>query len=115
MTRPISRRSFLKMGAATIAALSTQGLLSGCGQQTAPSGAPIGADEQVNFSLWYRYFWDPVKTTFEGFGDQFMTKYPNITLEKNLFGDEDYKSTIKVAMASDDPPDLFYGYGGNWL
>jgi ABC-type glycerol-3-phosphate transport system substrate-binding protein len=33
----------------------------------------------------------------------------------NLSGDEDYKTAITVAIASGDPPDIFYAYGGNWL
>ena len=52
---------------------------------------------------------------FEGFVSKFQEKNPNITLENNVMGDSDYQSTIRVAMASDDPPDLFYAYGGNWL
>jgi ABC-type glycerol-3-phosphate transport system substrate-binding protein len=111
------------MGAAATAGLAAPALLAGCGGTAAPTAAPTAAatavatkpPQPVNFSLWYRYFWEPVKTTFEGFVDQFQTANPNITMEKNFFGDEDFKSTIKVAMASDNPPDLFYGYGGNWL
>lgn len=127
MKDKISRRGFLKLSAATAAGLATPAFLSACGPTPSPTAAPTAAPtiaptaaattapQEVTFSLWYRYFWEPVKTVFEGFVDQFQQKNPNITIEKNLFGDEDYKSTIKVAMASDDPPDLFYGYGGNWL
>jgi raffinose/stachyose/melibiose transport system substrate-binding protein len=123
MKENISRRDLLKWGAAAAAGLATPGLLAGCGSTPAPTAAatavptvgPTAPPQAVDFSLWYRYFWEPVKTTFEGLVDQFTLKNPNITLEKNFFGDEDYKSTIKVAMASDNPPDLFYGYGGNWL
>ncbi len=124
MSERMTRRDFFKFSAAVAAGLTAPSVLSACGGTTAPTGAPIATTvpvaatqppQPVNFSLWYRYFWDPVKTTFEGFTDQFQAKNPNITLEKNFFGDEDYKSTIKVAMASDNPPDLFYGYGGNWL
>ena len=115
----MSRRTFFKAGAAAAAGLAAPALLSGCGATPAPTAAPTVAatlpPQPVDFSLWYRYFWEPVKTTFEGFVDKFQLANPNITMEKNFFGDEDYKSTIKVAMASDDPPDLFYGYGGNWL
>ncbi len=107
MIESVSRRDFLKMSAAAMAGLSVPSLLAGCG--------PTPAPQSVDFSLWYRYFWEPPKTVFEGFVDDFQVKYPNITLAKNFFGDEDYKSTITVSMASDDPPDLFYGYGGNWL
>lgn len=127
MKNQIDRRHFLKLSAAATAGLAAPSLLTSCGSTAAPTAAPTSAPvtaptaaatnppEPVTLSLWYRYFWEPVKTTFEGFADQFQQKYPHITLEKNLFGDEDYKSTIQVAMASDDPPDLFYGYGGNWL
>jgi multiple sugar transport system substrate-binding protein len=127
MKESITRRDFMKWGAAAAAGLATPGLLAGCGATPAPTAvptqaatavptlAPTAPPQNVTFSLWYRYFWEPVKTTFEGFVDQFTQENPNITIEKNFFGDEDYKSTIKVAMASDNPPDLFYGYGGNWL
>jgi multiple sugar transport system substrate-binding protein len=120
----LSRRDFLKVGAAAAGSLTAPGLLAACGSTPAPTAEPTVAaatavatrpPQPANFSLWYRYFWEPVKTTFEGFVDKFLAANPNITMEKNFFGDEDYKSTIKVAMASDNPPDLFYGYGGNWL
>ena len=119
MSKPISRRDFLKIGTAATAGLATQVLLGGCAPAPTPepvaTAVPTEAAKEVTFSLWHRYFWEPVGPAFESFTQKFMEKYPNITLETNLFGDEDYKSTIKVAMASDDPPDLFYAYGGNWL
>ena len=126
MSKKIHRRDFLKLSAATAAGITVPSMLAACGSTPAPTAAPTvaaveptlaatAAPQPVTFSLWYRYFWEPVKSLFEGFVDDFTAKNPNITVEKNFFGDEDYKSTIKVAMASDDPPDLFYGYGGNWL
>jgi raffinose/stachyose/melibiose transport system substrate-binding protein len=119
MKNQIDRRHFLKLSAAATAGLAAPSFLGGCGSTPAPAATlPAVATkppEPVTLSLWYRYFWEPVKTTFEGFINQFQQKNPYITLENNFFGDEDYKSTIQVAMASDDPPDLFYGYGGNWL
>ncbi len=119
MKESISRREFLKLGALTAAGLAAPGLLAGCGAKpeatVVPTIAATKAPQVVDFSLWYRYFWEPVKTTFEGIVADFAAANPNITLAQNFFGDEDYKSTIKVAMASDDPPDLFYGYGGNWM
>jgi raffinose/stachyose/melibiose transport system substrate-binding protein len=119
MSDRIPRREFLKLSAAAAAGITLPSMLAGCGSAPVPTAAPVAAATQapgpLSFSLWYRYFWEPVKSTFEGFADQFQAANTHITLEKNFFGDEDFKSTIKVAMASDDPPDLFYGYGGNWL
>jgi ABC-type glycerol-3-phosphate transport system substrate-binding protein len=125
MRKKIHRRDFLKLSAATAAGMAVPSMLAGCGSTPAPAAptaaaveptaAVAAAAQPVTFSQWYRYFWEPVKGIFEGFIDDFTAKNPNITIEKNFFGDEDYKSTIKVAMASDDPPDLFYGYGGNWM
>ncbi len=126
MNKPISRRDFLRIGTAVTAGLAAQTLLAGC--QPAPTAepaeptakpadtpVPTEAAKEITFSLWHRYFWEPVGPVFESFAQKFTEKHPNITLEPNLFGDEDYKSTIKIAMASEDPPDLFYAYGGNWL
>ena len=126
MVPSISRREFLKYGTATLATLATPAILAGCGsspEPTSPPAAPTSAPaptsppapDEVTFSLWSRYFWEPVGPVFEGFVSQFHEKYPGITLENNVMGDSDYQSTIRVAMASDDPPDLFYAYGGNWL
>lgn len=129
MKQSISRRNFLKMGTAAIASLAAPTLLTGCQSAptpspavssaatatTAPTPVPTEAPKEVALSLWHRYFWEPTGPTFDGFVEEFTKKYPDITVEKNVFGDEDYKSTIQVAMASDDPPNLFYAYGGNWL
>ena len=126
MQRSISRRKFLKVGTAALASLATPAFLAGCGSTPAPTSPPSTATsapvptspptpEEVTFSLWSRYFWEPVGPVFEGFVSKFQEKYPNITLENNVMGDSDYQSTIRVAMASDDRPDPFYAYGGNWL
>ena len=126
MQHPISRRKFLKVGATALASLATPAFIAGCGATPAPTSPPATATsapeptalpqaQEVTFSLWSRYFWEPVGPVFEGFVSKFQENNPNITLENNVMGDSDYQSTIRVAMASDDPPDLFYAYGGNWL
>jgi ABC-type glycerol-3-phosphate transport system substrate-binding protein len=111
------------MGTATAAGLTTQALLAACAPastpapSTAPTNTPVPAvpDEEFTMRLWYRYFWDPAGPLFESFAERFHEMHPNVSFEPNMTGDEDYKSAIKVAMASDDPPDIFYAYGGNWL
>ena len=44
----------------------------------------------------------------------FNEKYPNITVETNFVDYETYRSLITVAMASDDPPDVFKYWSGAW-
>lgn len=123
MNKPITRREFLRIGTAAAVGLTAQGLLAGCvpAPTPAPSSAPADTqvpavtEEEAVLSLWHRYFWEPVGPLFESFAERFHEQNPNISLEMNLSGDEDYKSAITVAIASGDPPDIFYTYGGNWL
>jgi ABC-type glycerol-3-phosphate transport system substrate-binding protein len=46
--------------------------------------------------------------------EDFKEKYPNIEVETNFVDFETYRSLIKVAVASDEPPDVFKYWAGAW-
>lgn len=46
--------------------------------------------------------------------EDFPEAFPNVELVQNVYDNETYKRRIKVMMASDDLPDIMFGYGGGF-
>ena len=102
----MSRRTFLEVAGG--AALTTT--MAGCfgvgGGQTAGSGGNgstvtiwdirTGADQQLAQSLL----------------SQFNSSHSNIHAVLNFFENDPYKQKLQVAMGAHNPPDIFFGWGG---
>jgi raffinose/stachyose/melibiose transport system substrate-binding protein len=74
-----------------------------------------GKEEKVTLVYWNRYSADPMKAGMQELKKDFEMKYPDIKIEENSTSDADYKTALPVVLASNDPPDFFYWYGGKAL
>jgi multiple sugar transport system substrate-binding protein/raffinose/stachyose/melibiose transport system substrate-binding protein len=79
-------------------------------------GASLGAegDEPVTLQFWHRWTGAPAELITELIAD-FEAANPDVRVEQNALGDEEYKNTIRTVMASGSAPDVFFSYGGTWL
>ena len=71
--------------------------------------------KDVTLTYWNRYSADPMKEGMQKLIADFEAKYPWIKIEENSTSDSDYKTALPVVLASGDPPDFFYWYGGKSL
>ena len=71
--------------------------------------------EDVTLTYWNRYSADPMKDGMQKLIADFEAKYPWIKIEENSTSDADYKTALPIVLASGDPPDFFYWYGGKAL
>ncbi len=69
----------------------------------------------VTLTYWNRYSGDPFKAGMQKLIADFQAKYPWIKIEENSTSDADYKTALPVILASEEPPDFFYWYGGKAL
>ncbi len=71
-------------------------------------------NQNVTLTFWHRWTEKPSERMTELMAE-FEKLHPNITIEQNSLGDQEYKDTIRTVMASPNAPDLFFSYGGTWL
>jgi ABC-type glycerol-3-phosphate transport system substrate-binding protein len=71
--------------------------------------------KEVTLTYWNRYSADPMKAGMQKLISDFEAKYPWIKIEENSTSDADYKTALPVVLASKEPPDFFYWYGGKAL
>ena len=71
--------------------------------------------KDVTLTYWNRYSADPMKDGMQKLIADFEAKYPWIKIEENSTSDADYKTALPIVLASGDPPDFFYWYGGKAL
>ncbi len=98
--------------------------LAGCKEEAKSEGAVEKAEseeaveevpEEVTLVYWNRYSADPMKSGMQDLIREFEAKYPQIKIQENTTSDADYKTALPVVLASTDPPDVFYWYGGKAL
>lgn len=108
-----SRGQFLRVGAAGAGLLffgAGCSLTPGGGSQgqTAGQAGPVSKDISGKGPLTL-LVWDFLEAgqgeIIEGFNKDFEERYPKITVDRNAKSFDDMKSTLKLALSSDDPPD----------
>ncbi|WP_094546185.1 extracellular solute-binding protein [Petroclostridium xylanilyticum] len=73
------------------------------------------AAEKKKISLWHIQV---AKSTGEVVNDavaRFMKDNPDVEVENVASENDPYKTKLKVAMGSGNPPDVFHSWGGGWL
>lgn len=70
------------------------------------------AAEVVDLTLWMLAD-ENTSPVFQGYVDAFNAANPTIQVEMETYPNEAYKTTIQVAVASDNPPDVFFNWSGD--
>ncbi len=110
MTRPVSRKEFLRLGGAGLAGAALLGV-AGCGGNEGAQGGEV-----------VRFFTAAQETAaqervMQDLVARFEEKNPNITLEREAVPTEDQRTVIQTRLQSGNPPDVFSydtgpGFGG---
>ena len=104
------------------------GVLAGCGSSAAPASqapassgseaaaAPAASSgDQVVISVMHRFADEPYKTTFEDLLRQYEADHPNVKFDVTFTATDPYLEKLNILMASDNPPDIFFGFAGEFL
>jgi raffinose/stachyose/melibiose transport system substrate-binding protein len=110
----LSRRGFLTssaLGAVGVIGLSacTPGMSGGDAPKIDPS-APVSTDiagaGKVTLTVWDQNTDGGIDTAQKRLNAQFHQRYPNVTIDRVTRSFADLKTTLKLALSSDDPPDV---------
>ena len=92
-------------------------VLGGC-QQPSDNGETTQADggtEVTTIKLFHRWTVEPAKTVVEEMIADFQRDNPDIKLEVQTATNDAYKERIKTVIASNDPPDIYFTWAGEFL
>jgi raffinose/stachyose/melibiose transport system substrate-binding protein len=98
--------------------------LSGCSSNSTQPAANKPAEnqpaqaqpkERVKLSLWHIQTNKTTGPVVDAAVERFKKDNPNVDVEVLALENDPYKTKLKVAMGSGNPPDVFHSWGGGWL
>jgi raffinose/stachyose/melibiose transport system substrate-binding protein len=90
--------------------------LAGCkAQNVQPTTTTPKPAERVKISLWHIQTNKTTGPIVDAAVERFKKDNPNVDVEVLALENDPYKTKLKVAMGSDNPPDVFHSWGGGWL
>lgn len=121
VTRMITRRT-LCLGAVSAAALGASGCAPGGSVSTPPAdtGAPVSKDVagmgNITLTAWDGESGSGASSVYDELNKAFEAKYPNVKIQRVSKSFDDHKTTLKLALSGDNPPDVVQsnqGYSDN--
>ncbi len=83
-------------------------LVAGC-------GAGQDDDGKITLTFMHRWTMEPMKSATEEMIAEFEKENPDINIEVITATNDSYKQKIKTVINSDDPPDIFFTWGDEYL
>jgi raffinose/stachyose/melibiose transport system substrate-binding protein len=108
------RRRVMGIGVVAVASL----MLAACGGGSSSGSGDSGggdANKPVKLVWWHNANTEPGLSWYKKVGDAYTKEHPNVTIEQVPLQSEDMKAKIRVAMQSNNPPDLFHQWGGGQM
>jgi len=109
----------IALGASIVAAIA---FVAGCpsGQDTTgPADGPevvdSGPQETVELQMWTIWSTEPRKSALDDIVEAFHAANPGIRVNVTPIEPDTYKTRIRVAVGSGEPPDVFFVWSGEWL
>jgi raffinose/stachyose/melibiose transport system substrate-binding protein len=95
-------------------------MLAACGGGSsdggsASSGSGGDSGKAVKLVFWHNANAEPGLSWYKKVADDYTKAHPNVTIEQVPLQSEDMKAKIRVAMQSDNPPDIIHQWGGGWM
>lgn len=109
--RPITRRSLL-WAAVGASALGTAACAPGSSSAagTKVSASPVSTDVakegKITLTVWDQNVDGGIAVAQKKLNAAFEAKYPNVTIKRNTQSFTDLKTTLKLALSSNEPPDI---------
>jgi len=117
MRNPLRRARWLAV-TVTAVALAAAGCApgddSGGGDETSASDVEtdVSAMGDITLTVWDQEVRGGMNTTLESLNQAFMEQYPNVTIERVSRSFEDLNKTLRLAITSDDAPDVVQANNG---
>lgn len=71
--------------------------------------------QTVTLDVMHRFADEPYKSTFEDLLAQYKEAHPNIDFNITFTATDPYLEKLNILMSSDDPPDVFFSFAGEFL
>ncbi len=81
----------------------------------ADAATSVAAAGPATLELWTIWNTEPRKSALEHIVAEFQKQYPSIQVNVTTVEPDAYKTRIRVATGSGDPPDIFFVWSGEWL
>jgi raffinose/stachyose/melibiose transport system substrate-binding protein len=98
--------------AAALLAATTAACAGGGGGGSAPATSPDG---KTVLTWWHNATQDTLKNYFQDAANRYTAAHPDVTFQIEPVQNETIQTKIRVALQSNDPPDLFQQWGGGDL
>lgn len=92
--------------------------LIGCQKKTEESAAAASSSDEnsvTTIKIFHRWTVEPAKSVVEEMIADFQRDNPDIKVEVLSATNDAYKEKIKTVIASDDPPDIYFSWAGEYL
>ncbi len=91
-------------------------LLAACGTTTTttPKTSTTGQQETVTIKFFHRFPDEPYNTFLDDMIKIYTDENPNVKIEVTKAQNDPYKEKIKVIMGTDDQPDIFFSWVGDF-
>ncbi len=106
---------------ATVLILGALLALSGCpgpqqdGELTPPRQEIANGEQATQLEMWTIWTTEPRKGALEEIVASFHSANPDVRVNVTDVEPDAYKTRIRVAVGSGDPPDIFFVWSGEWL
>ncbi|MDQ1289259.1 MAG: raffinose/stachyose/melibiose transport system substrate-binding protein [Actinomycetota bacterium] len=109
------RRRAAGIGVVAVASLMLAACGGGSSGGSASGGASGDSNKPVKLVFWHNANSEPGLSWYKKVADDYTKAHPNVTIEQVPLQSEDMKAKIRVAMQSNNPPDLFHQWGGGQM
>lgn len=79
------------------------------------AGTEGSGDEQVTISFMHQWSDEARLPYWENLVNAYMEQNPNVKIEMQAIANEPYKEKLRVMLAGDDVPDLFFTWDGDYI
>jgi raffinose/stachyose/melibiose transport system substrate-binding protein len=111
--------SFTRTALGITAALALTAGFAGCGSggNTSDTGTTdtAGTATTSSFTWWNNQNTDPGLTFWKGVVSDFEAANPGVTIDQQVYQNEDLRNKLKTALSSTNAPDLYQQWGGGEL
>lgn len=94
------------------ACVAMTSVLSGCSSKTADTGKDDG---KVTIKFLHRWPMEPNKSFLDKVVADYEKANPNIKIQMESVANDSYKQKIKVILGTDDAPDVFFSWSGEFM
>ena len=85
------------------------------GSGTASADGGDAGGEKVVLDVMHRFADEPFKGFFESITQDWLTQNPDTEINMTFTATDPYAEKLTVLMASNDPPDVFFSFPGEFL